>query len=129
MAKLILEDESYAILGACFEVYNELGCGFLEAVYHQCLAIELTSRKIPFVSKCKLGITYKGIKIDKAYEADFICFDKVIVEIKALSDFTDQHTAQLINYLNATQMPLGLLINFGQHPKLQHKRLALTNKI
>ncbi len=126
MSKLILEEESFAIPGACFEVHNELGCGFLEPVYHQCLEIELASRGIPFSSKSKLRVQYKGHEIDKVYEADFICFNKIILEIKAISELADEHTAQTLNYLNATKLPLGLLINFGHHPKLQHKRLALT---
>ncbi len=128
MSKLILEEESFAILGACFEVHNELGCGFLESVYHQCLEIELASRGVPFRSKSKLRIQYKGQEIEKTYEADFICFDKIILEIKAISELADEHTAQTLNYLNATKLPLGLLINFGHHPKLQHKRLALTKQ-
>lgn len=126
MSKLILEDESYAILGACFEVYNELGCGFLEAVYHECLEIEMTNRAIPFVSKPQLKIQFKDRLITKTYEADFLCYNKIILEIKATSTLIDDHTAQLLNYLNATKKPLGLLANFGQHPKLQHKRIAFT---
>jgi len=128
MSKLIFEEESYAILGACFEVYNELGCGFLEPVYHQCLEIELANRGIPFLSKSELHIQYKGHPIKKSYEADFICFDQIIVEIKALKELADGHVAQTLNYLNATKLRLGLLINFGHHPKLQYKRLVLTKK-
>lgn len=93
MSKLILEDESYAILGACFEVYNELGCGFLEAVYHECLEIEMTTRGIPFVSKPQLRIQFKDHLITKTYEADFLCYDKIILEIKATSTLIDDHTA------------------------------------
>ncbi len=122
----MLEDESYAVLGACFAVYNELGCGFLEPVYHECLEIEFTTRGIPFVSKPKLRIDFKGQIIKKQYEADFICFDQILLEIKALSELIDNNTAQTLNYLNATRLPLGLLANFGHHPKLQYKRLALT---
>ncbi|NOY43535.1 MAG: GxxExxY protein [Planctomycetes bacterium] len=126
MTELILKDESYQIIGACFEVYNELGCGFLEAVYQECLEVEFTERGIPFRSKHRLTINYKTHPIQKHYEADFLCFDQIIIELKAVSELTPDHLAQTLNYLHATRSPLGILVNFGQYPKLQYKRIALT---
>lgn len=126
MAELVFKEESYQIVGACFEVYNSMGCGFLEAVYHECLELELRDRNIPFRSKSRLKIRYKDRLLEKYYEADFICFDQIILEIKAVSELTDEHTSQLLNYLQATKLSLGILVNFGQHLQLEHKRVALT---
>ncbi|QEG35675.1 GxxExxY protein [Bythopirellula goksoeyrii] len=128
MSELILEEESYAILGACFEVYNEIGCGFLEAVYQECLEIEFSNRGIPYVSKPEVSIRFGEHVLQKKYEADFICYDQIIVKVKATSQLLDHNTAQTLNYLHATKLPLGLLANFGHHPKLQYKRIALTKK-
>lgn len=127
MSELILPQESYQIVGACFEVYNEMGCGFLEAVYHECLEMEFERRSIPFVSQSILPVQFKGQTLRTYYQADFICWDQIIVEIKAISALADEHTAQLLNYLNAINKPLGLIINFGHYPKLQYKRVALTD--
>jgi GxxExxY protein len=123
---MILKDESYAVMGACFEVYNQLGQGFLEPAYHTCLGIELASRQIPFVSKPKIPIHYKGEPIGCLYEADFICFDQIILELKAVSELAPVHEAQLLHYLKATHLPLGILINFGYPSELQYKRIAAT---
>lgn len=128
MSDLILKDEAYRIVGACFEVYNELGSGFLEAVYQECLEHEFRTRGVPFVSQPVIPITYKGVRIQKAYQGDFLCFDQIIVEIKAVSAFNDVFRAQILNYLRATGMPLGLLINFGATGGVQHERLALTRR-
>ncbi|MGJ8634943.1 MAG: GxxExxY protein [Luteolibacter sp.] len=122
---LLLEEETYSILGACFEVYKEKGCGFLEDVYQECLEIEFEIRNIPFVSRAPLSLKYKGRELRKSYEPDFICFDKVILEIKAARSSEDSHRAQLMNYLKATGMKVGLLVNFGHYPKIQHERFAL----
>ena len=127
MSELILPDESYQIIGACFEVYNEMGCGFLEAVYHECLEIEFAKRGIPFVSKPILPIEFKGQTLKTSYQADFVCWDQIIIEIKATAALADAHTSQLLNYLNAVRKPLGLIVNFGHYPKLQSKRVALTD--
>ena len=127
MSELILPEESYQIVGACFEVYNEMGCGFLEAVYHECLEMEFTRRNIPFFSKSILPVEFKGQTFRTYYQADFICWNQIIVEIKALSSLADEHTAQLLNYLNAVKKLLGLIVNFGHYPKLQYKRVALTD--
>ena len=117
-------DESYAVIGACFHVYNEMGCGFLEAVYQECLAWEFSEKGIPFVAKPKLEIRYREHLLQQYYEADFICFDKVIVELKAVSGLGKGHQAQVLNYLTATGFSLGLLINFGHYPGLEYKRLV-----
>ncbi len=107
------------------EVHKELGCGFLESVYQEALEIELTLRNIPFKKEAILPIYYKGKLLKKFYEADFFCYDEIIVELKALTELTSQHEAQVINYLKATNCEIGLLINFGQ-PSLQHKRLIFS---
>ncbi len=122
---LLLQDETHAILGACFEVYREKGCGFLEDVYQECLEIEFGIRGIPFVTRQPLMLEYKGHRLRKAYEPDFICFDSVVLEIKAAKNIDDTHRAQLINYLRATGHRVGLLVNFGHYPKAQHERFAL----
>ncbi len=121
--KYIYSDETYKIRGAIFEVYQEIGCGFLESVYQECLEIELKSRGIPFKSQQELHIMYKGELIKQKYKPDFLCFDKIIVEIKAVKELTNNHQAQLINYLKASKMKLGLLVNFGAYPKVEIKRL------
>lgn len=125
MNKLINEQETYAILGACFEAYKEKGCGFLEAVYQESLEIEFELQNIPAKALVPLSLTYKGRKLKKSYEADFICYDKVLVELKAVSTLTDEHRAQVQNYLNATGLRVGLLVNFGHYPKVEHERFVL----
>ncbi|MDQ5979724.1 MAG: hypothetical protein QG602_2699 [Verrucomicrobiota bacterium] len=125
MKKLINEKETYGILGACFEVYKEKGCGFLEAVYQECLEHEFDLQQLPARSQVTLPLTYKGRKLKKTYEADFICFDQVLLEIKAVSNLTDEHRAQLQNYLHATGLKVGLLVNFGHYPKVEHERYVL----
>ncbi len=128
MQELIYRDECYKIVGACFEVYNEKGCGFLEAVYQECLEIEFALQGIGFVPKKPLPLSYKGRPLKQRYEPDFVCQDKIILEIKAVSVLADEHRAQVINYLNATGLKLGLLVNFGQFPKLEWERLANTRQ-
>jgi len=123
-AKLLFKDESYKIIGACFEVYKEKGNGFLEAVYQECLALEFTEQSIPFTEKPRLRLDYKGRELQQTYEPDFLCFDKIIVEIKAVKQLADEHRAQAINYLKATGKQLGLLVNFGHYPKLEHERFV-----
>jgi len=125
---IIYADECYKITGACFDVYNEMGCGFLEPVYQECLEIELAHQEIPFFPKHELTLTYRGQELQRKYEPDFLCYQRIIVEIKAVSELIDKHRAQLINYLNATGYQLGLLINFGAHPKLEWERLVLTKR-
>ena len=122
--KIVFKEESYSIVGACFEVYKEKGSGFLEAVYQECLAIEFEQRGIPFVENPALGLLYKQRQLRQTYEPDFLCFDKIIVEIKAAKQLADEHRAQVINYLKATGCPLGLLVNFGHHPRIEHERFV-----
>src|SRR5690242_18168012 len=102
MQDLIYKDECYRIMGACFEVYKEKGCGFLEAVYQECLEIEFNMQGLLFVRKKPLALNYKGRALQQAYQPDFICMDKIVLEIKAVSALVDEHRAQVINYLNAT---------------------------
>ena len=123
---LIYEQETYKILGACFEVYKQKGYGFTEPVYQECLAIEFEIQKIPFVAQPKIQLEYKGRILDQFFRPDFICFDRIIVEIKALSDLIEVNKSQSLNYLNATNFELALLVNFGHYPKLEHKRIANT---
>lgn len=125
MADLIYPDESYAIVGACFEVYKDKGHGFLEPVYQECLEIELRLRNIPFESQVVLPLQYKGVELRQGYRADLVCYGRIIVELKAVSALADEHRSQLLNYLNATGMRLGLLINFGHHPRLEYERIVV----
>jgi GxxExxY protein len=122
--ELIFKEEAYAIIGACIEVYNDKGCGFLEAVYQECLEWELGFRGIPFVPQATLQLTYKGKPLKTKYVPDFLCFGKIILEVKAVSDLADEHRAQVHNYLKATGGRLGLLVNFGHHGKLQRERIV-----
>lgn len=125
MKSLIHEEETYKILGACFEVYKEKGCGFLEAVYQESLEIELEPQGIPARALVPIPLSYKGRPRKKTYEADFICFDKVLIELKAVSALTDEHRAQMQNYLHATGHRVGLLVNLGHYPKVEHERFVL----
>ena len=118
---LIYKQEVFKIIGAAMEVHTTLGPGFLEEVYKEALTLELQARKIPFEKEKLIKITYKNKVLQKHYSADFICYDKIILEIKALSGFVPEHEAQLLNYLKATQIKIGLLINFGKK-SLDHKR-------
>jgi len=121
---LVLKDEVYAIIGAAMGVHSELGAGFLEAAYQEAMEIEMTLRQIPFRPQCDLQILYKGHVLKKAYCADFICFDQVVVEIKSMRELTVREEAQLLNYLKATGLRVGLLINFGDPGRLDWKRLV-----
>ncbi len=122
---IIYPDESYELLGSCFEVYNRMGCGFLEAVYQECLEIELEHRDIPFVAQQELKLIYRDRELKQRYVPDFVCYGQIIVELKAVSELTDEHKGQVLNYLHATGMKLGLLINFGHYPKLEYKRMVV----
>lgn len=119
----LFKDESYAIMGACFDVHNEIGCGFLEAVYHECLQIEFAQRTIPFASQVPLVLRYKEIKLRQHYIADFVCFGNIILELKAHKDLLDEHRAQTVHYLKATGYELAILINFGKS-RLQYQRFV-----
>lgn len=110
------------IIGAAMQVYNTLGYGFLEAVYQEALSIEFSRRGIPFSSQQKLRIYYAGIELQQTFKPDFICFDQIILEIKAVSALANPHRAQLLNYLRSTGYKLGLLINFGNPKQLEFER-------
>ena len=124
MTELILKNEVYSIIGAAMEVHRCLGAGFLEAVYQEAMEIELASRDIPFEASRVLGIQYKDRLLKKEYIADLVCYRQIIVELKALDCLSGREEAQVLNYLKATGMKLGLLINFGSHPRLEWKRLV-----
>lgn len=124
--KILFKDECYTIQGSIFDVYREMGCGFLEAVYQECLEKEFIQRKIPFQSQVALKLEYKGEQLKQFYKPDFICFENIIVELKAVKEIDSIHKAQLLNYLKATGLELGLLVNFGSHPKVEIIRLANT---
>jgi GxxExxY protein len=123
MSDFLYKTETYQIIGAAMEVHKELGCGFFEAVYQEALELEFQYRAIPYQREAKLDIYYKKQLLRKYYEADFICYDKVIVELKALSELTSEHEAQLLNSLKATGLKVGLLINFGG-TSLEYKRMV-----
>ncbi len=125
LENLIYRDECYAIQGAIFDVYREMGCGFLEAVYQECLCRELKSRNIDFISQPELSLHYKGIVLNKKYQPDIVCFGKIIIELKTVKKIAPEHEAQILNYLKASGMKLGLLVNFAAYPKATVKRFVL----
>lgn len=128
MSNLLCNHETYLVLGAAMEVYNTLGPGFLEGVYQEALELELSARQIPFEAQRELSIVYKGQLLKKKYIPDFLALEQVIVEIKALDRLTGREEAQLLNYLKATGLSVGLLINFGSAGKLEWKRMVWTRK-
>ena len=121
---IIYKDESYAIMGACFEVYKEKGCGFVEPVYQECLELEFSLQGILFLPQQPLALEYKGRPLKQRYIPDFICLGKIIVEIKAASQLADEHRAQVHNQLRSSGHRLGLLVNFGHYPKLEYERIV-----
>ena len=125
MAELILKEEVYRVIGAAMDVYHTLGPGFLEPVYQQALEIELRLRRIPFVAQNELTIKYKEYELRKKYRADFVCFNQIILEIKACDALIAKDEAQLINYLRATRMRVGILANFCSMAKLEWKRYVI----
>lgn len=125
MTELILKEECFQIVGACFEVYKNKGCGFLESVYQECLQIEFDHLQIPHESQKELVLTYRGNDLKQKFIPDFICFGKIILEIKAVDRLHDIHRSQVLNYLNATGFRLGILMNFGSHPKAEWERLVI----
>ncbi len=120
---IIYKEECFAIQGAVYDIYREMGCGFVEAVYQECLEKEMARRDIPFKSQILLNITYKGETLTQTYKPDMICYEKIILELKALKETGDEHRAQLHNYLKATGLRLGLLVNFGHYPKATIERI------
>jgi GxxExxY protein len=126
MAELIYKDEVYAIIGAAMEVYNTLGPGFAEPIYQEAFGIEMIRRQIPIKPQQELIIFYKDVRLQKTYVADYVAYEKIIIEIKAFDQLGAREEAQLLNYLKATGNPLGLLINFGEVNDLEWKRMAAT---
>ena len=112
-------------MGAAYDVYNKLGHGFLESVYQEALEIELKKRDIPYEREKNLKIFYDGIELKQSYKADFVCYDKIIIELKAVSSLDDAHHAQVYNYLHATGFKLGILLNFGCSNGLETKRIVI----
>jgi GxxExxY protein len=122
--RLLFAEEVFAIQGAIYEVNRHMGSGFLEAVYQECLALEFTARGVPFVAGQSLPISYKGQRLRQFYQADFLCYGKIILELKAVRELAPEHRAQVLNYLSATGFKLGLLVNFGSAPKARIERLV-----
>ncbi|TVR02661.1 MAG: GxxExxY protein [Desulfovibrionales bacterium] len=125
MKEVLFKVECYQIQGAVFDVYREMGAGFLETVYQECLEKEFTLRDIPFISQQRLPLSYKGSALKQTYVADFVCYSSIIVEIKAVSATTGEHQAHVLNYLKCTGFRLGLLVNFGCHPKATVQRFLM----
>ena len=127
MSELLFRQESYGIIGAAIDVHKQLGCGFVEPVYQEAFAEELRLRNIPFEREKVFTVTYKGKVLPKEFRADFVCYNQIIVELKAVSEFAEEHYAQVYNYLKASGMQLGLLINFGK-TSLEYKRIPVAHK-
>jgi GxxExxY protein len=125
MVELLFRDECYAIQGAVFEVYREMGHGFLEAVYQECMEKELLRRSIPFEAERTLALQYKGQALKQVYKPDLICYGKIVVELKGVRAVAPEHQAQVLNYIRAANLQLGLLVNFGAYPKATIKRLIM----
>ncbi len=124
MAELLYKDESFRIIGACFEVYKQKGCGFTEPVYQECLSIEFDIQEIPFVAQPSLQLEYKGRPLRQIFKPDFICYGKIIIELKSLERLCDTNRTQTLNYLSCSLYDLALLVNFGHFPKLAYERIT-----
>jgi GxxExxY protein len=125
MSELIFKEEAYEIAGAAMDVYYTMGRGFLEPVYQEALAVEFGRRRIPFEREKKLELFYKGTKLQKTYSPDFVCYGKIVVELKVIYRITNVEAAQLINYLKVMRLRLGLLVNFGSEKTLEWKRYVI----
>ncbi len=125
MTDLLYEEECYAVRGVIYEVYRQMGCGFLEGVYQECMEIELDEKNIPFVAQKELKIYYKDKLLEHTYKPDLICYDKMIVELKSVKDVLAEHKAQLYNYLKVSGFRLGFLVNFGHYPGVGIERVIL----
>jgi len=123
--KIKYKEESYKIIGACMKVHTTMGSGFLESVYQECLRIEFAKRNIKYEEQKELVIFYDDIELKQKYRADFVCYDKILLEIKAVSKLCDEHRSQVLNYLNAIKFELGLLVNFGSNGKLEYERFVI----
>ncbi len=127
MSSILYKEESYNIIGAAMEVHRIVGNGFTEPVYQDALEVELLMRGIPYEREKTFDLSYKGVKLDKTFRADFVCYNSIIVELKSVYQLADEHTAQVYNYLKASGLSLGLLLNFGRI-SLQHERIPCTTK-
>ena len=127
MSELIYKDESYEIIGKCFEVHNNLGPGFLEIVYKDALEYEFKKANIPYTRETKYEVNYKGIVLPHYFYADFVVYDKIILEVKAVSSIVDEFVAQAINYLKVSENKLALIVNFGEL-KINYKRIVFDEK-
>ncbi len=125
--RLLYNEETYQIIGAAFEVHRIIGCGFTEPLYQEAFEEELRIRNIPYQREQSFSFTYKGKKLNKEFRPDFVCFGKIIVELKAVPELVDEHFAQVYNYLKATDLKLGMLINFGKR-SLEYKRVPCSEK-
>lgn len=125
--KLILSDKSFKIIGAAMEVHNTIGCGFTEPLYQEAFEEELRLRGIPYQREKTFHVVYKGKKLNKEFRPDFVCYDEIIIELKAVHDLVDEHYSQVYNYLKATGLRLGMLINFGKK-SLEYKRIPCDKK-
>ncbi len=121
--EILFKEESYSVMGACFEVRNEMGSGFLEEVYHEAIIREMGMRGISFLSKPKMPIYFKGFLLTRKYEPDFVVYEKIILELKAVKCLASEHRAQVHNYLKASKLRLGLLVNFGNPAELEYERI------
>ena len=124
--ELLFREEAYRIVGACMAVHKDKGNGFAEPVYQDALEIELELSGIPFDAQRNYQIHYRGRPLKHSYTPDILCFDRIIVELKAAKALTAEHRAQVMNYLKVTGNQLGLLVNFGSHPRLEWERIVLT---
>lgn len=128
MSKLILEEETYKVIGACIKVHKNLGNGFTQAVYQEAVLKEFSKAEIPFDQEKKLPIFYEGSELDQCFVADFLCFDKILVEVKAVGSLTENTKRQALHYLKSTNLEVGLLINFGEN-SLTWKRFINSTSI
>ena len=126
MTEFLYKDETYNILGSCFNVYNNIGHGLLESVYQECLELEFDEQLVSFKAQQLLNLSYCGTPLKQKFIPDFVCYDKIIVEIKSVKQLLPDHEAQLFNYLRITGLKVGLLVNFGAFPKLDYKRIICT---
>jgi len=126
--EILFADEVYEVVGAAMEVYNEMGSGFLEPVYQECLEIEFGRRKIPSKSQERINLNYKGTQLKNVYIPDLICYEKIVIELKSAKSIAREHQAQVYNYLKATNLTLGLIINFGSAPDIEYQRIPFTKK-
>jgi len=129
MSEFLYQKESYALIGAAMEVYNELGAGFLEVIYHDAMKIELETHGVPFASQKPLPVYYRGHLLPHEYVADLICYDRILLELKAAKDIHEVHLAQVMNYLKVTGLALGYVINFGSPKSLQWKRVLMSDNL